>query len=105
MNKIREKLLEKEQGQQRSEKIAMMDELKKFGKKVQIEVQQKRQKEKKDMLDQVKKFRKGQADSIDFLDGEEGFGGGGDKNNKKGGQGSNPAERRKFKDKKFGFGG
>merc|ERR1712108_126313 len=70
----------------------------------QIELQQKRQKEKKDMLDQVKKFRKGRADSIDFLDGEEGFGGGGDKSNKKG-PGANPAERRKFKDKKFGFGG
>ena len=50
MNKIRAKLLEKEQGQQRSEKIAKLRELKKFGKKVQVEVQQKRQKEKKEML-------------------------------------------------------
>merc|ERR1719339_814760 len=46
-NKIRAKLLSKEQGQQRSEKMAKLRELKKFGKKVQIEVQQKRQKEKK----------------------------------------------------------
>jgi len=105
MQKIREKLVSKQLADERLEKVKKLREMKKFGKKVQIEVQQKRQKEKKDMLDQVKKFRKGQADSIDFLDGEEGFGGGGDKNNKKGGQGSNPAERRKFKDKKFGFGG
>ena len=105
MQKIREKLVSKQLADERLEKVKKLREMKKFGKKVQIEVQQKRQKEKKDMLDQVKKFRKGQADSIDFLDGEEGFGGGGDKNNKKGGQGANPAERRKFKDKKFGFGG
>lgn len=49
------------------DKIRKLRELKKFGKKVQIEVQQKRQKEKSDMLNQVKKFRKGQTDSIDFL--------------------------------------
>merc|ERR1719414_934037 len=55
------------------------------------------------MLDQVKKFRKGQADSIDFLNDDEGGDNGGRKKT------GNPAvaavERRKFKDKKYGFGG
>ena len=97
MNKIREKLLEKEQGQQRSEKIAKLRELKKFGKKVQIEVQQKRQKEKKDMMDEMKKIRKGQGGNLDFLD--EGGQGGPKKKN------AAVAAKRNFKDKKFGFGG
>merc|ERR1712112_775002 len=92
----REKMLEKEQGQQRSEKIAKLRELKKFGKKVQIEVQQKRQKEKKDMMDEMKKVRKGQGGNLDFLD--EGGQGGPKKN-------AAVAAKRNFKDKKFGFGG
>ena len=102
MNKIREKLLEKEQGQQRSEKIAKLRELKKFGKKVQIEVQQKRQKEKKDMMDQMKKIRKGHGGNLDFLD-DEGQGGGGGKSDKK--KNGAAVAKRNFKDKKFGFGG
>jgi len=105
MQKIREKLVAKQVADERLEKVKKLREMKKFGKKVQIEVQQKRQKEKKDMLDQVKKFRKGQTDTIDFLDGEEGFGGGGDKNGSRGGGKGSVAEKRKFKDKKFGFGG
>merc|ERR1719431_38025 len=68
MNKIRAKLLSKEQGQERADKIKKLRELKKYGKKVQIEVQQKRQKEKKNMLDEMKKIRKGQGGNIDFLD-------------------------------------
>ena len=96
MNKIRAKLLEKEQGQQRAEKIAKLRELKKFGKKVQTEVQQKRLKQKKDMMDEMKKIRKGQGGNLDFLeDGEEGSG------KKKPGS----VGKRNFKDKKFGFGG
>ena len=73
--------------------------MKKFGKKVQLEVQQKRQKEKKEMLDQVKKFRKGQTDTIDFLDDD-----GLPKSQGKAGSGR-IQEKRKAKDKKFGFGG
>ena len=94
MNKIREKLLVKEQGQQRAEKVAKLRELKKFGKKVQTEVQLKRQKEKKDMMDEMKKIRKGQGGNLDFLDD------GGDAKKK-----SNSVGKRNFKDKKFGFGG
>jgi len=103
MQKIREKLVSKQVAEERLEKVKKLREMKKFGKKVQIEVQQKRQKEKKEMLDQVKKFRKGQADSIDFLDDKEGEQRP-PRGKKAGGQGST-AERRKFKDKKFGFGG
>merc|ERR1712183_827859 len=44
MNKIRAKLLSKEQAQQRAEKMSKLRELKKYGKKVQVEVQQKRSK-------------------------------------------------------------
>ena len=87
--------------EERLEKVRKLRELRKYGKKVQAEVQLRRQKEKKDMLDQVKKtlkayinyplettipfpsqvkkFRKGQTDTIDFL--EEG-GGKGKKSNK-----------------------
>jgi len=102
MNKIRTKLLSKEQGQERAEKMSKLRELKKYGKKVQVEVQQKRLKEKKDMMDEMKKIRKGQGGNMDFL---ENGGGKGDKNG--GGKGGNrEAERkRNSKDKKFGFGG
>jgi len=118
MNKIRTKLLSKEQGQERAEKMSKLRELKKYGKKVQVEVQQKRLKEKKDMMDEMKKIRKGQGGNMDFLEngggkgdkngggkGDKNGGGKGDKNG--GGKGGNrEAERkRNSKDKKFGFGG
>jgi len=104
MQKIREKLVAKQVADERLEKVKKLRQMKKLGKKVQMEVQQKRQKEKKDMLDQVKKFRKGQVDSIDFLDDSNTDG----KKGKKGGapmSAAAVAEKRKFKDKKFGFGG
>merc|ERR1712083_7685 len=77
---------------------AKLRELKKFGKKVQTEVQLKRQKEKKDMMDEMKKIRKGQGGNLDFLD-DGGHGGGPKKKN------AAVAAKRNFKDKKFGFGG
>jgi len=96
MNKIRAKLLSKEQGQERAEKISKLRDLKKFGKKVQVEVQQKRLKEKKDMMDEMKKIRKGQGGNMDFLE----------KDGKKGKVGGGRAEqKRNAKDKKHGFGG
>merc|ERR1712034_232846 len=82
MNKIRTKLLSKEQGQERAEKMSKLRELKKYGKKVQVEVQQKRLKEKKDMMDEMKKIRKGKGESKGAVAG-----------------------KRNAKDKKFGFGG
>ena len=47
--------------------MSKLRELKKYGKKVQVEVQQKRLKEKKDMMDEMKKIRKGQGGNMDFL--------------------------------------
>jgi rRNA-processing protein EBP2 len=70
MQKIREKLLSKQEATERIEKIKKLRELKKYGKKVQVEVQQKRMKEKKQMMEEVKKFRKGKTDSLEFLDEE-----------------------------------
>jgi len=97
MNKIRAKLLSKEQEQERAEKIKKLRELKKYGKKVQVEVQQKRQKEKKEMLEEMKKMRKGQGGNMDNIL---------DKKDSKGKVGGGRKEqKRNFKDKKFGFGG
>ena len=70
MQKIREKLLSKQETVERIEKVKKLRELKKYGKKVQVEVQQKRLKEKKQMMDDVKKFRKGKTDSLDFLEND-----------------------------------
>lgn len=102
MQKIREKLLSKEQVNERIEKVKKLRELKKYGKKVQVEVQQKRLKEKKQLMDNVKKFRKGGMDNLDFLDDDNrgGKGKGKEKGNDKG-----AAAKRMAKDKKFGFGG
>jgi len=97
MNKIRSKLLSKEQAQQRVEKMSKLRELKKYGKKVQVEVQQKRLKEKKDMMDEMKKIRKGQGGNMDFLENGGGNSGKGDHRGNVG--------KRNAKDKKFGFGG
>ena len=94
MNKIRAKLLSKEQEQERAEKIKKLCELKRYGKKVPVEVQQKRQKEKKEILEEMKKMRKGQGGNMDnILDQKDSKGkvGGGRKE-----------QKRNFKDKIFG---
>ncbi|CAG11568.1 unnamed protein product, partial [Tetraodon nigroviridis] len=104
MQKIRKKLISKQMIMERSEKAKKLREQRKFGKKVQIEVIQKRQKEKKAMMSAVKKYQKGMTDKLDFLEGDKR-----EKNttqgskkvlNKKGSSG-----KRKYKDQKFGFGG
>merc|ERR1712083_1162245 len=59
MQKIRQKLLSKQQVQEKIEKVKKLRELKKYGKKVQIEVQQNRLKEKKQLMENVKKVQKG----------------------------------------------
>ena len=51
---IRAKLVSKQATEERLEKVRKLRELKKFGKKVQQEVNIKRAKEKREMLDQVK---------------------------------------------------
>merc|ERR1719309_369001 len=71
-------------------------ELKKYGKKVQIEVQQNRLKEKRQLMENVKKFRKGKTDNLDFLENNSG---------KKEKSEHRINAKRKSKDEKFGFGG
>ncbi|XP_006804068.1 probable rRNA-processing protein EBP2 [Neolamprologus brichardi] len=105
MQKIRKKLISKQMIMERSEKAKKLREQRKFGKKVQIEVIQKRQQEKKAMMSAVKKYQKGMTDKLEFLEGDQ-------KMNKESSQGSKkavnkkgPSAKRKFKDQKFGFGG
>lgn len=108
MQKIRKKLIAKQAILEKSEKAKKIREQRKYGKKVQVEVIQRRQKEKKAMMNAVKKYQKGMTDKLDFLDGDgkaatgskQGPKKGQDKLNKKG-----PNSKRKFKDQKFGFGG
>lgn len=104
MQKIRKKLLAKQSSIEKSEKAKKLREQRKFGKKVQIEVIQKRQKEKKAMMTAVKKYQKGMSDKLDFLEGDKKTGkdsqGAKKAVNKKG-----PNAKRKYKDQRFGFGG
>ncbi|PVD23550.1 hypothetical protein C0Q70_16822 [Pomacea canaliculata] len=97
MVKVRAKLQERQQALERSLKAKKLRELKKYGKKVQQEVLQKRQKEKREMLDAVKKYRKGKIEKLDFLN---------DINEKKTKSAQPKAnKRRDWKNQKFGFGG
>lgn len=101
MKLVREKLQQKQVSMERSEKAKKLRELRKYGKKVQQEVLQKRQKEKKEMLDAVKKYRKGQKNKVDFLEDMEPR----QKNQQKTKNEHRPNKKREFKNKKFGFGG
>eukprot|EP00088_Acartia_fossae_P070213 TRINITY_DN933_c0_g1_i4.p1 TRINITY_DN933_c0_g1~~TRINITY_DN933_c0_g1_i4.p1 ORF type:complete len:347 (-),score=133.04 TRINITY_DN933_c0_g1_i4:102-1142(-) len=103
MQKIRQKLLTKQQDHERIEKIRKMRELKKYGKKVQVEVQQNRAKEKRQLMENVKKFRKGKIDDLDFL--ENGGGGGGEEKQNPHQNKKRANSKRQFKNDKFGFGG
>jgi len=106
MQKIRKKLISKQAILEKSEKAKKLREQRKFGKKVQIEVIQKRQKEKKAMMTAVKKYQKGMTDKLDFLEGDQ-------KTSKDSSQGpkkavnknKGPNAKRKYKDQRFGFGG
>ncbi|XP_074491075.1 putative rRNA-processing protein EBP2 [Sebastes fasciatus] len=110
MQKIRKKLISKTLMLEKSEKAKKIRDQRKFGKKVQVEVIQKRQKEKKAMMTAVKKYQKGMTDKLDFLDGDQ-------KKGKDSSQGPNkaaanktaakkgPNSKRKYKDNRFGFGG
>uniref|UniRef100_A0A8C4QMS9 EBNA1 binding protein 2 n=1 Tax=Eptatretus burgeri TaxID=7764 RepID=A0A8C4QMS9_EPTBU len=106
MHKIRAKLLTKQRAKERSEKAKQLRQLRKYGKKVQVEVLQQRQKEKKAMIEAVKKYRKGAVDKLDFIDElrndeKAATKQQGRTQNKKQG----PSAKRSFKNAKFGFGG
>ncbi|KAF7279159.1 hypothetical protein GWI33_007570 [Rhynchophorus ferrugineus] len=96
MQKIREHLMQKQQQQQRSERVKELRQQRKEGKMLQIQTKLQRQQEKKEMLDQVKKYRKGVSKDLDFLD---------PKKNKGKAISRKALEKRKMKNKKFGFGG
>ncbi|KAM4629094.1 putative rRNA-processing protein EBP2 [Polymixia lowei] len=105
MQKIRKKLIAKQAILEKSEKAKKLREQRKFGKKVQVEVIQKRQKEKKAMMSAVKKYQKGMTDKLDFLDGDQKPAQGSTQAPKKAANKKGPNAKRKFKDQKFGFGG
>ncbi|XP_057653304.1 probable rRNA-processing protein EBP2 homolog [Diorhabda carinulata] len=93
MQKIREHLMKKQQQQKRSEHVKQLRQQRKEGKMLQVQTKLQRSQEKKEMLAQVKKVRKGLSKDLEFLDGK------GKLSAKK------LAEKKKMKDKKFGFGG
>ncbi|XP_029906282.1 putative rRNA-processing protein EBP2 [Myripristis murdjan] len=105
MQKIRKKLIAKQTILEKSEKAKKLREQRKFGKKVQIEVIQKRQKEKRAMMTAVKKYQKGMTDKLDFLEGDQKTAQGSSQANKKALNKKGPNAKRKYKDQKFGFGG
>ncbi|XP_064082029.1 probable rRNA-processing protein EBP2 homolog [Macrobrachium nipponense] len=71
MQKIRNRLMKKQKGLELSERVKKIRDIKKYGKRVQIEVEQKKIKEKKEMIDKLNKYRKGKIDSLDFLPKED----------------------------------
>lgn len=105
MQKIRKKLISKQMIMEKSEKAKKLREQRKFGKKVQIEVIQKRQKEKKAMMTAVKKYQKGMTDKLEFLEGDQKKGKDSSQGPNKAANKKGPNAKRKYKDQKFGFGG
>ncbi|KAI8908307.1 eukaryotic rRNA processing protein EBP2-domain-containing protein, partial [Gorgonomyces haynaldii] len=88
MQRIRERLIKDKEEVQRQEEKRTQREIKKFGKKVQIEKQLERQQQKRETLEKIKKF-KGDDFDVEVED---------EKPQKKN-------FKREAKNKKFGFGG
>lgn len=107
MNKIRKVLLDKQQGEERRQKIRKLRELKKYGKQVQMDTEQQKSKEKKLLSENVKKFRDGKLKNLDFLNADADL----DEldeteSNQKGRRGKpGSKQRREFRNDKYGFGG
>ncbi|XP_005176361.2 probable rRNA-processing protein EBP2 homolog [Musca domestica] len=95
MQKVRANLMAKQEGQAKSERIRQIREQRKMGKILAKQTKVQREMEKKDMLDKLKKFRKGKLKNLDFLEDAKAL----EAKTKK------TAEKRKQRDKKFGFGG
>lgn len=96
MQRIRKHLMQKQVEQKRSERVKELRVQRKQGKSIQVQAKLDRQKEKKKMLDQVKRMRKGQSKDLGFLDGKES----GNSRSK-----NRSMDKRRSRDKKFGFGG
>lgn len=69
---VKQRVLSQQVSQEKAQKVKKLRELKKYGKKVQIEVGLQRAKEKREMLSKVKQFREGKLASLDFLEENEG---------------------------------
>lgn len=100
MQKVRGKLQAKKESMEASEKAKKQRQMKKFGKKIQQEVLQRRQKEKKQMMDSVDRIKKGKDKLAKGKNDEDIFDVSTNKADKKSG-----AMKRKAKDEKFGYGG
>lgn len=92
MQKIRNNLTAKQQGQAKSERLKQIREQRKMGKLIQRQARVQRDTDKREMLENLKKFRKGKLKNLDFLD-----------DNRKNAAATN--DKRKARDKRFGFGG
>lgn len=104
MQKIRQKIINKKDSIEKSEKAKKQRTLKKYGKQIQHEVLQKRQQEKKKMLQAVDhlKKNKGKLDKMSGKNDADMF----DINPKSGKEKrTSNGNKRKHKDEKFGFGG
>ncbi|KAI8895435.1 eukaryotic rRNA processing protein EBP2-domain-containing protein [Globomyces pollinis-pini] len=99
MEKVRQKLIEQSQSIKLSEQAKKQRDLKKFGKKVQVEKLLERQKSKKDALEKIKGIRKKgitESDDFDVQTVE---------TNSSTRKTDRPNHKRKSKDQKYGFGG
>lgn len=107
MKIVRERLQAKQNSIEESEKAKKLREAKKYGKRVQQEVQLKRQQEKKQLLQKIQNFKKGKEDSLDFLDGGGDMGGKkkGEQANKKNQQPAKLTKKQKYKNTRYGYGG
>ncbi|XP_062127191.1 probable rRNA-processing protein EBP2 homolog [Drosophila sulfurigaster albostrigata] len=95
MQKVRSNLMAKQQGQAKSERIKQIREQRKMGKMLAKQTKVQREAEKKEMLDKLKKFRKGKLKNLDFLEDAKAL----ESKQKQ------SADKRKQRNKKFGFGG
>lgn len=114
MLKVKRRVLAQQLSQEKSQKVKKLRELKKYGKKVQVEVGLQRARDKKELLSKVKQYREGKLDSLDFLDEKQGKKKDfledtkqktKEKNIEKRFKTSKGKLKRQEKDKKFGFGG
>lgn len=69
---MKQNVLSQQLSQEKSQKVKQLRELKKYGKKVQVEVGLQRAKEKRELLSKVKQYREGKLQSLDFLDEDAG---------------------------------
>nr|CAG4637336.1 EOG090X0D84 [Ceriodaphnia reticulata] len=68
MLKVKRRILTQQVAQEKCQKVKKLRELKKYGKKVQVEVGLQRAKEKRELLSKVKQYREGKLANLDFLE-------------------------------------